>query len=225
MHGKTSTIKHDGKTIFESAFEAHKFSLKSIRNAKKIGHGISITQSRPNQMHIELANAINKFTEIKNISTQIPECQTNFVFAKKSPKSANDVLGISGRIVKTGNSVTVAGNLEYGGSKHVATAILTVNKKFEHIRSAINLKFQMETVSKLENKGFVIKNYDRMKEPRKIKSKEGSSIMWGIKTALKHCKEAPDVIYHRGDFGKEPMIIVFGETPKRILKKLLKITG
>ena len=28
---------------------------------------------------------------------------------------------------------------------------------------------------------------------------------------------------HKGDFGKEPMIIVFGETPDIIIKKIMKI--
>ena len=52
----------------------------------------------------------------------IPECQTNFVISKKKPKSTKDIIGISGRIVKAGKKVIVAGDLEYGGSKHVATA-------------------------------------------------------------------------------------------------------
>ena len=33
------------------------------------------------------------------------------------------------------------------------------------------------------------------------------------------------VIFHKGDFGKEPMAIIFGETPNNTIKKLLKITG
>jgi hydroxymethylpyrimidine/phosphomethylpyrimidine kinase len=31
------------------------------------------------------------------------------------------------------------------------------------------------------------------------------------------------VIFHKGSFGKEPMIIVFGENPSYVLKKILKI--
>jgi hydroxymethylpyrimidine/phosphomethylpyrimidine kinase len=38
-------------------------------------------------------------------------------------------------------------------------------------------------------------------------------------------KKPPDIIFHEGDFGKEPMIIVFGDTPKNILKKISKISG
>ena len=134
-----------------------------------------------------------------------------------------DVLGISGRIVKTGQKVTKVGNLEYGGSKHVATAILTMNKKFPHIRSAINLKLQKETIVNLEKNRFIVKNYDRVKESSRNKIKEGSSIKWGITQALRDSKEPPDAIFHKGDFGKESMIIIFGSTPNSVIEKISKI--
>ena len=44
-----------------------------------------------------------------------------------------------------------------------------------------------------------------------------------IKNAIKNSKKQPDIIYHRGDFGKEPMIILFGETPDIVIKKIIKI--
>jgi hydroxymethylpyrimidine/phosphomethylpyrimidine kinase len=212
-----------GKSIFESAKFAHEFSVDSIRGAQKVGKGLVITQKRSDPRYLELARAINKFTKIKNVSKRIPECQTNFVFSKKSPKSINDILGISGRIVKTGTIVTQAGNLEYGGSKHVAAAILAFNKKFPHICSAINLKFQKETITKLKKNGFTVKNYDRIREPKMIKNNEGSSIEWGIISVLKESKEPPDAIFHKGDFGKEPMILIFGTSPDSVIEKISKI--
>jgi len=212
-----------GKSILESAKFAQKFTFDSIEGAQKIGKGLAITQKKFDSRCLELSNAINQFIGIKNISQRIPECQTNFVFSKNSPKSIKDVLGISGRIVKTGNSVTKVGILEYGGSKHVATAILAMNKKFSHVRSAINIKLQKGTITKLEKNGFTVKNYDRTKEPRFIKNKEGSSIEWGIKNVLKDSKEPPDAIFHKGDFGKEPMIIIFGTTPDSVIEKISKI--
>ena len=212
-----------GKSILESAKFAQKFTFDSIRGAQKVGKGLAITHTKSDLRYFELNDAINKFIKLKNISQRIPECQTNFVFSKNSPKSIKDVLGISGRIVKTGNSVTRVGSLEYGGSKHVAAAILAVNKKFSHFRSAINLKLQKETITKLEKNGFTVKNYDRSKEPKLVKNKEGSSIKWGITSVLKDSKEPPDAIYHKGDFGKEPMIIIFGETPNSVVEKISKI--
>jgi len=213
----------ENKSIKESAKFAKQFTYNSIKNAKNLGMGITITDvQKYDKINSELSDAINQFVEIKNIYKNIPECQTNFVYSKQKPKSTKDILGISGRIVKAGKHVVIAGNLTYGGSKHVATALLTMNKKFPQIRSAINLKYQNVTISKIKKSKLMVSSYDRSQEPKNVKLKN-SSIQWGIKSVIKNSKKVSDVIYHKGDFGKEPMIIVFGETPDNVLKKILKI--
>ena len=209
------------KNIKKSLEFAKKSTLNSIKNSKKIGKGIVITNMEESN-ETKLLNSINKFTEIKNIYKNIPECQTNFVYSKQKPKSIKEILGISGRIVKSGEKVIVAGDLAYGGSKHVATALLTVNKKYSKIQSAINLKYKNETISKIKKLKLTTYDYDRNHEPKNVKN-GGSTIEWGIKNAIKNSKKPPDIIYHKGDFGKEPMIIVFAETPDIVVKKILKI--
>jgi hydroxymethylpyrimidine kinase / phosphomethylpyrimidine kinase / thiamine-phosphate diphosphorylase len=209
------------KNIKKSLEFAKKNTLNSIKNSKKIGKGIAITNMEEGN-EVKLLNAINEFTKIKNIYKNIPECQTNFVYSKQKPKSIKEILGISGRIVKSGEEVIVAGDLVYGGSKHVATALLTVNKKYSKIRSAINLKYKNETISKIKKLKLTTYDYDRNHEPKNIKN-GGSTIEWGIKNAIKNSKKPPDIIFHKGDFGKEPMIIVFAETPDIVVKKILKI--
>lgn len=213
------------KNIKESVYFAKKFTYNSIKNAKEIGKGIAITdiQSK-NGVEEELSSAITKFTKLKGIYKNIPECQTNFVFSKQRPKSTKDVLGISGRIVKAGTNVLVAGDLKYGGSKHVATALLSMNKKYPEICSAINLKYQSITLSKIKKSKLKVSSYDRSKEPKHVKIKD-STIKWGVNSAIKNSKKIPDVVFHKGDFGKEPMIIVFGKTPENVLEKILKIKG
>jgi len=211
------------KSIRESVRFAKQFTYNSIKNAKNLGRGIAITDIQEyDKINSELSDAITKFIEIKNIYKNIPECQTNFVYSKQKPKSTKDILGISGRIVKTGKHVIVAGNLTYGGSKHVATAVLTMNKKFPQICSAINLKYQNSTISKIKKSKLIVSSYDRSQESKNMKLKN-STIEWGIKNVINHSKKVPDIIYHKGDFGKEPMITVFGENPNNVLKKILKI--
>jgi len=211
------------KTIRESSRFAKQITYNSIKNSKNLGKGITITNIRGLDMiNSELLDAIEKFSKIKNIYKNIPECQTNFVYSKQKPKSTKDILGISGRIVKAGKHVIITGNLTYGGSKHVATALLTMNKKFPQICSAINLKYQNFTISKIKKSKLIVSSYNRNQEPKNVKFK-GSTIEWGIKNAIKNSKKTPDVIYHKGSFGKEPMIIVFGENPSNVLKKILKI--
>jgi len=214
----------DGKTLKDAVKFSKQFTVNSIKNAKNIGSGVAITQVRNEDViRAELTHAITSFIEIKDAYKKIPECQTNFVFSKKNPKSIEDVLGVCGRIVKTGNKIVVAGEISYGGSKHVATALISMNKKYPEIRSAINLKYNTTDISKLSKAGLIISSYNRSEEPKKVKNKEGSSIVWGIKMAMKMSEKQPDVIYHTGDFGKEPMMIVFAKTPSLVIKKILKL--
>lgn len=211
-----------GKSMKEASKFAKKYTFDSIRNARKIGQGIAITQNKNHdKTSTELEEAISKFVSIKDIYKNIPECQTNFVFSKKNPKSIKDILGIEGRIVKTGKTVTVAGNLEYGGSKHVATALMIMNQKFPNICSAINLKYKPEIISKLKTR-FKISSYNRDDEPKNVKRK-GSTVRWGIRSAIKNTEKAPDIIYHKGDVGKEPMILIFGQSPSEVLEKIAKV--
>ena len=212
------------KDIKTSAKFANEETRNAIKSAEKIGKGFAMITNikKEDPLKLELAEAIEEFAEIKNIYKNIPECQTNFVFTKAKPISIDEILGISGRIVKTGKKVTVAGNLEYGGSKHVATALLAFNKKFPNTCSAINLKYQKTIIKKIERSRMRIAEYDRTQEPKKIKSK-GSTIEWGTKTAIKNLERPPDIICHKGDFGKEPMIIVYGNDPQDVLKKISDI--
>ena len=209
------------KNIRKALEFAKKNTFNSIKNSKKIGKGIAITNMEESN-EVKLLNSINEFTKIKNIYKNIPECQTNFVYSKQKPKSIKEILGISGRIVKSGKEVIVAGDLVYGGSKHVATALLTVNKKYSKIQSAINVKYKNDTISKIKKLKLTTYDYDRNHEPKNVKN-GGSTIEWGIKNAIKNSTKPPDIIYHKGDFGKEPMIIVFAETPDIVIKKILKI--
>ena len=211
-----------GNNLKNAVKFAKKYSLDSIKNSTNIGKGIVLTKIKDDPFKKQLQKEIMNFSSMKNSHQLIPECQTNFVFSKKKPKTTKDVLGVQGRIVKAGKTVVVAGNLEYNGSKHVATALITISKKFPEICSAVNLKFDQETIRRISKLGLVVLSYDRKKEPTKNK-KGGSSISWGISNAIKKSKIMPDVIYHEGDFGKEPMILIFGTDPNDVMKKIRKI--
>ncbi|MBI1828122.1 MAG: bifunctional hydroxymethylpyrimidine kinase/phosphomethylpyrimidine kinase [Thaumarchaeota archaeon] len=200
------------------------FSFKSIVNSQKIGRGIFVTKTgSSDKIEKELSDAISKFTNLKNISKYIPEVQTNFVFSRKNPESLNDVLGVSGRIVKVGDGAIVAGSLKYGSSKHVGSAVFEMTKKFPAIRSGINIKYDKEFIKRAILKKFSVSHYERSSEPTKTRTKEGNTISWGIKNAIKKSSKPTDLIFHKGDLGKEPMILIFGTSPNQVLGKLVKI--
>ena len=206
------------KSIYEATVTAKEYVYQSIKKSKNLGKGIKITHKEISNIQKELSHSILDFQNIKNVSKLIPECQTNFVFSKDKPKTIKNVLGISGRLVKSGNNVIQAGELVFGGSQHVATAVIQVSKKFSKIRSAINIKYEPKIITNAKKHRMSVLSYDRKNESKKSKSKENSSISWGISSCLK--SNIPDIIYHKGDFGKEPMIIVFGETPAEVVRKI-----
>jgi hydroxymethylpyrimidine/phosphomethylpyrimidine kinase len=212
-----------GNTIRYAVKIAKDYVYQSIKNSKKIGKGVNITHKNISDGIKELSDSINYFKQIKNIYKVIPECQTNFVFAKKNPKNIMDVLGISGRLVKSGKEVIMAGEIVYGGSQHVGTAVIQVNKKFPEIRSGLNIKYDTKIISKAKKSKLTVVSYDRSKEPKRSKQKENSSISWGISNSLN--SKSPDVIYHTGDIGKEPMILIFGKNPNEVIRKVSKLTS
>ena len=207
------------KSIYDAASHAKEYVYKSIKNSKDLGRGVRITHKKISETQKELSQSINDFQNIKNISKFIPECQTNFVFSKIKPKNIKNVLGVSGRLIKSGDKVIQAGELVFGGSQHVATAVIEVSKKFPKIRSAINIKYDQKIISKAKKHKMIVLSYDRKKESKNSKLKENSSITWGVSSCLK--SNAPDIIYHKGDLGKEPMIIIFGENPSQIITKII----
>ena len=213
----------NGNTIHDAVKTAKDYVYQSIKHSKNIGKGVNITHKNISNGMRELSDSINHFKQIKNIYKMIPECQTNFVFAKKNPRGVMDVLGVSGRLVKSGKEVVTAGEIVFGGSQHVGTAVIQVNKKFPEIRSGLNIKYDTKIISKAKKSKFTILSYDRNREPKKSKQKENSSISWGISSSLN--AKSPDIIYHKGDLGKEPMILIFGKNPDDVVKKASKITA
>lgn len=141
----------------------------------------------------------------------VPEVGMNVAMAIPYAESLNDVAAIEGRIIKTTGKVKAAGNVKFGSSSHLARYLLIIAEHDPYKKAAINLKFSEDILSLLKKHGLEISFYDRKKEPEEIKKVEGMTIPWGVQQAIKHAGKIPDVIYHKGEVGKEPMIVIFGK--------------
>jgi hydroxymethylpyrimidine/phosphomethylpyrimidine kinase len=135
----------------------------------------------------------------------------------------DDVAAIDGRIVKTSEGVRAAGNPKFGCSSHLAKYIIEVTRHDETKTAAINIKFSDDILKILKKWGMTISLYDRRKEPEEIKRVEGMTIPWGVKEAIKKVGKAPDALYHKGDVGKEPMIVIFGEQAYDLAKLAVQL--
>lgn len=212
-----------GRTALEAARMAHDAAYLSIRDAVAVGGGIRVA-AEPGGEEAILAEAIENLAAIPGAPSLIPQCQTNFVYAPAGSTSPEEVLGVEGRIVRTGRSVVRAGAIRPGGSKHVAAAVCAMRARFPDMRSAVNIRYSSEILSGMIQEEFAVSFYDRDEEPSQIKE-SGSSVAWGVSEASRRCAAAPDAVCHRGDFGKEPMTIIFGRTPSEVVYKVGRLSS
>ena len=220
-----------GHEIPRACSMANQFVNKALQNLLYIGKGnpvvdTSITMtslaSFKFQVFEKLTTAIKGLEEIKGMGKLIPETQSNFAYAIPNATCIMEVAGVKGRIVKMDETEVKASScVEFGASKHIATAVLSYMTINPTIRSGFNIKYDKKLIGLLQT-FLKVSEYERQLEPSEFKEKEGYTIPWGIKEALQREPNA-NVIYHKGDVGKEPMIIVFGQNPTEIIAILKKI--
>jgi hydroxymethylpyrimidine kinase / phosphomethylpyrimidine kinase / thiamine-phosphate diphosphorylase len=215
--------------MIKACLMANKYVRNSIVNTVKIGKGIPVNnpistmyeQSCRYKVIEELTNAVDQLISIKNFEKLIPETQSNIVYAIPNAKNIEDVAGVSGRIVKAGNRSIPTSGIKFGASRHVASSILEYMNTNQLVRSALNIKNDKKILDNC-NRLFRATHYERTVEPSNIKNREGRSISWGVSRALSKNPDA-EIIYHRGDIGKEPMIIIFGQNPQEVVDKVKRI--
>ena len=220
-----------GKKIPEAVELAKKFITQSIKYGIRIGKGYGPV----NPMAI-LFNESEKYYVLKNIKEAIkileqspffpsiiPESQSNIVMALPYAFDESHVAGIPGRIVKTGNFAKASSCPEFGASHHVASTVLIAMKYNPSIRAGLNIKYSEDLIEICKKLGLTISFYDRKLEPLDVKKVEGMSIKWGTEEAIKKIGKVPDLIYHTGDWGKEPMITILGKTAIEVSKIANKI--
>lgn len=160
----------------------------------------------------------------KNVGHLIPEIQSNMVYLLPYGESTDDVAGFPGRIIRHYDDIYAAFYPDFGVSKHMASVVLAANRFFPEISAAINIKFSEKILECLKKLSFKTTSFDRKREPKIIKEREGSTLDWGVSVACEKLNEVPDAIFDRGDIGKEPVIRIFGKNPADVAKKVIKIS-
>jgi len=218
-----------GANLHDACRAANEYVHTAIRNVVKVGKGLPVTNPLSAiyrdacryQVISELQIAVERISTFDGFYRLIPETQTNFVYALPDAEDATEVAGVRGRIVRSGNTAVPVSYIEFGASRHMASAVIGYMRVNPAFRSVINIRFSDDLV-KICKSLFSVSSYDRSKEPNGIKRKEGSSVLWGTMQALSKNPNA-EVIYHKGDIGKEPMITIFGRNPNEVAAKIKEI--
>jgi predicted fused transcriptional regulator/phosphomethylpyrimidine kinase len=159
----------------------------------------------------------------KKVGHLFPEVQSNLGYALPHSRGPEDVAAFPGRFVHRGKEVDRVADPEFGASRHMAKVILTAMIFDQEMRSAMNIRFGEDLLTRARKAGLAIAHFDRKDEPASGKGREDISLSWGVQRVLKKSKFIPDMIFDRGGIGKEPMIRVLGEDPEKVVAKVIRL--
>ncbi len=155
----------------------------------------------------------------------IPEVRANLGYVLEETDTDEDVIAVPGRISNVGDEVIWQRPPRPGASRHIAHVIRAARSVFPELRSAMNVRFSPEIVAAGRDLGYDVREFSRADEPPEVKAREGGSLEWGTLQALKGAAAPPDLVFDRGDVGKEPMVRVLGRDPSDVARKIIALAG
>ncbi len=215
-----------GKGIVEAVASAQRVVSDAIRFGLKLGKGYGpvnplaalYREAERYRVIRNVSEALEALQMDTNLHYLIPESQTNLAMALPNATGPDDVAAVPGRIVRIGKRTHASACPQFGVSKHVGSTIVTAHKYDPMVRAAMNIRFSEEILQICERLKLTISSYDRAIEPPEVKFTEGRTTAWGAEQAIKQIGRVPDIIFHKGDWGKEPMITIVGRTAVEVVK-------
>jgi len=219
-----------GNNLKDAIRTAKDYITTAIRYSLDIGKGHGPTHHFSNMYReidryhlvVELERALEKLKKEK-IGKLIPEVQSNFGLALPFARDYFDIIAFPGRIIRFGDEIRTLSSPRFGASRHVANIILTVLKYDSEKRAVMNICYSKEAINICRRLRMKISSFNRKEEPKRIKTKEGSSLEWGTETAIKRFGSVPDIIYDLGGHEKEAMIRVIGKNANDVVDKIINI--
>jgi len=215
----------------EAVERAKAFVTSAIRFSFPLGKGIGplnpyTPATRDGERYRvvqELKSAFHLLRKMR-VGHLFPEVQSNLGYGLSAAQGPEDVAAFPGRFVRLGKEVGKVSDPEFGASQHIAKIILTAMRFDPEIRSAMNVRFSEDLLGRAKKAGLSLGHFSRSDEPAWVKRREGSSLSWGVEQVLRRARKFPDLIFDRGDVGKEPMIRVLGRDPEEVVRKVLKLS-
>lgn len=225
-----ATLLADGTPLYEAVTAAKAFVAEAIRHGRPVGRGHGpvapaaavLRNAAVLECTRQLTAACDRLQQAR-IGFLIPEIQSNFGFALPEATDPQDVLAFPGRIIRFRDTIERLAGPEPGASQHIARVILTVHRHDRRFRAAMNICLSDELIACCRSRGLSVACFDRRQEPPEVKEREGSSLEWGTAQVLAGAAAVPDVVYDRGDIGKEPIARVLGHSPDAVADKIIAI--
>ncbi len=149
------------------------------------------------------------------VADYIPKVGTNVGMALPDATASHDIAAIPGRIYAMGDRVEVPANPEFGASEHVASLVLAAMTVDRSMRGALNLATDDDLLAAAREHGIDPMEFDAGYEGRDTR----------LRHRLQERESVPQVIYHRGAFGIEPITYVLGSSAEEAASLAVTLTA
>lgn len=219
-----------GLSVHDAVEHAKGFVTTAIAQGVMAGNGTGhvnpmawVHQSRRRFEILQGISAAVDILKANQVGALIPEVQSNIGVGLPGARNVNDVAAIPGRIIKLEEDVVTVAAPRFGASRHVAKIVLTAMSFDPEMRAVMNIKFSDTILKACRRLKLKTGTFDRAREPKNVKEREGSSLEWGTHEAIRRQGTVPDIIYDLGGQGKEEMIRVLAPDIGSLLDKVLRI--
>ena len=165
-----------------------------------------------NQMPAILEAAVQRLTGIDGIGHYIPQVGSNLVYAKVHSSTVEDAAALTGRIIATIRGPIACGEVAYGASSHLASAVIEAQRLDGEIRAGLNIRTD-DVARRLKEVGLTVVTI-----PSRIEG-EGCPVTHYIRRT----GELADAYVHPGDFGVEPTTTIIARHPDRLVEIMAEI--
>ncbi|WP_297438167.1 bifunctional hydroxymethylpyrimidine kinase/phosphomethylpyrimidine kinase [Thermococcus sp.] len=217
-----TTFLAKGLELPEAVERAKRFVENSIRFSKAEAKAVNPLWELQRDAHRwrareELERAVQELVNLgERLNPYLPEVGANFALATPF----GEVFAVKGRIVRYGKTIKPVGPVGLNASDHLRRALLKMREFYPEVRAVMNLRYSEGLIEHARAIDFFVSFYDRKEEPEDLKRAEKGTMEWGIEAAVKRVGRRPDIIYHLGDWGKEPMVLIFGRDSREVVERV-----
>jgi len=218
----------NGMGLEESVRQAKKFTEAAIRAGRWSGAGngpvdpLGTTLREAESLRIceELSRVVAELEATPGFYRLVPQVGINIAMAPSTACAVEDVIGLSGRIIRIGERARACGWPCRGGSAHMARMALALRQLTGNLGCCMNIKYAEPILAACNELGLSVAKFERELEP------EGEKTMaWAVRHVLRSLPRPPDLLYDLGSVGKEPMMRILGSTPTEVARKAQMIAG
>ena len=237
-HGTGCTLASACATLLGQGMELPKAVERArILVRRAIMAGLAIGQGR-GPVHamadlaprLELGQALKRMEDViaglessPGLGRLIPEIRGQLAWALPGAVSYEDVVAVAGRLTNHGGRLIAGGPAMAGASRHVAKIVLAASAFDPEKRAAFALLYDEALLEKARKLGWSVGEFSRADEPREVKELEGSTLEWGTQKTIAEMGMVPDMIFDKGEVGKEPVIRLLAKDPEDVAAKLLTL--